>query len=69
MLNCSTQSDPLAAMPAAPAQQTAELAASNTIVSELNAEAQLKLAVIQSLMAPCDRATYGQKLSRVVSYT
>ncbi|XHX78383.1 MAG: Mu transposase C-terminal domain-containing protein [Stenomitos frigidus ULC029] len=62
MLNCSTQSDPLTEIIAAPSQQTVEPAASNIIVSELNAEAQLKLAVIQSLLEPCDRATYGQKL-------
>ena len=32
------------------------------IVNELDSEAQLKLEVIQSLIEPCDRATYGQKL-------
>jgi putative transposase len=32
------------------------------IINELSAEAQLKLEVIQSLIEPCDRATYGQKL-------
>lgn len=32
------------------------------IVSELNSDAQKKLEVLQSLMEPCDRATYGQKL-------
>nr|WP_290225440.1 Mu transposase C-terminal domain-containing protein [Trichocoleus desertorum] len=32
------------------------------IINELSAEAQLKLEVIQSLIEPCDRATYGHKL-------
>lgn len=35
---------------------------SNMVVTELDAEAQQKLEVIQSLIEPCDRATYGQKL-------
>jgi putative transposase len=34
----------------------------NMIVTELSQEAQLKLEVIQSLLEPCDRTTYGQKL-------
>ncbi|WP_242054691.1 helix-turn-helix domain-containing protein [Nostoc sp. FACHB-190] len=34
----------------------------NVIVTELSEEAQLKLEVIQSLLEPCDRTTYGQKL-------
>lgn len=34
----------------------------NIIISELSEEAQLKLEVIQSLLEPCDRATYGEKL-------
>jgi hypothetical protein len=33
-----------------------------TIVSELSLEGQLKLEVIQSLLEPCDRVTYGQRL-------
>ena len=33
-----------------------------TIVTELNPEGQLKLEVIQSLLEPCDRVTYGQRL-------
>jgi putative transposase len=37
-------------------------AESHVIIKELGAEAQLKLEVIQSLIEPCDRATYGQKL-------
>lgn len=36
---------------------------SNIIASEeLSEEAQLKLEIIQSLLEPCDRATYGKKL-------
>jgi putative transposase len=62
MLNGSTQSDLLADIIAAPSQRTVEPAGTNIIVSELNAEGQLKLAVIQSLLEPCDRAAYGQKL-------
>jgi putative transposase len=32
------------------------------IVSELSGEARVKLEVIQSLIEPCDRATYGEQL-------
>jgi len=35
---------------------------SNAIATELSDEAQLKLEVIQTLLEPCDRITYGQKL-------
>ncbi|EAZ90284.1 Mu transposase C-terminal domain-containing protein [Crocosphaera chwakensis] len=34
----------------------------NVIPSELSDEAQLKLEVIQTLLKPCDRKTYGQRL-------
>jgi putative transposase len=34
----------------------------NLILTQLSEEAQLKLEVIQSLLEPCDRNTYGQKL-------
>ena len=34
----------------------------NEVVSELDKEAQLKLEVIQALIEPCDRATYGKRL-------
>jgi putative transposase len=34
----------------------------NEVVAELNEEGQLKLEVIQTLLEPCDRITYGQKL-------
>lgn len=33
-----------------------------TIVTDLNPEAQLRLEVIQSLLEPCDRIIYGQRL-------
>lgn len=36
--------------------------ASHTIVEDLDEEAQRKLEVIQSLLEPCDRTTYGEKL-------
>lgn len=39
-----------------------EAAQGNAIVEELDEAAQQKLAVIQSLLEPCDRATYGEKL-------
>jgi putative transposase len=42
--------------------QQLNLAELNSIVHELDAEAQQKLEVIQSLIEPCDRTTYGQKL-------
>ena len=34
----------------------------NVIASEVSGEAQLKLEIIQSLLEPCDRSTYGQRL-------
>ena len=34
----------------------------NEIVTELDEEAQKKMEVIQTLLEPCDRATYGQRL-------
>ncbi len=34
----------------------------NTIVTELSAEAKLRMEVLQSLLEPCDRKTYGIKL-------
>jgi putative transposase len=37
-------------------------APAKVIVTELSVEAQLKQEVIQSLLEPCDRSTYGQKL-------
>lgn len=36
-----------------------------TIVEQLDEEAQRKLEVLQSLIEPCDRATYGEKLREV----
>ena len=33
-----------------------------TIVTDLNPAAQIRLEVIQSLLEPCDRITYGQRL-------
>ena len=35
---------------------------SNEVICELDEEAQLKLKVIQTLLEPCDRATYGKRL-------
>lgn len=35
---------------------------SRPIISELSGEASVKLEVIQSLIEPCDRTTYGQRL-------
>jgi putative transposase len=34
----------------------------NEVVTELDEEARLKLEVIQTLLEPCDRATYGKRL-------
>ena len=34
----------------------------NEIVTELDEEAQQKMEVIQTLLEPCDRVTYGQRL-------
>ncbi|AFY83299.1 Mu transposase/integrase [Oscillatoria acuminata PCC 6304] len=34
----------------------------NIIIRELSEEAQLRMEVIESLLEPCDRATYGEKL-------
>jgi len=36
----------------------------NVIVTQLSEEAKLKMEVIQSLMEPCDRATYAEKLQQ-----
>jgi len=41
---------------------TSDLSENNIIVSELPEAAKAKLEVIQSLLEPCDRSTYGQKL-------
>jgi putative transposase len=39
-----------------------ELAQTEPIVSELSAEALVRQEVIQTLLEPCDRVTYGEKL-------
>ncbi|MDJ0846271.1 MAG: hypothetical protein QNJ08_18795 [Crocosphaera sp.] len=39
-----------------------ELDHTQIIASELPEEAQKKLEVIQSLLEPCDRTTYGERL-------
>ena len=46
------------------ASQSSEsnLPESNVIISDLDEAAQRKLEVIQKLIEPCDRVTYGQKL-------
>ncbi|BAQ60391.1 Tn552 transposase [Geminocystis sp. NIES-3708] len=44
------------------ARSRLEDSSNNTIVSELPVEAQQKLKIIQSLLEPCDRATYGDRL-------
>lgn len=36
----------------------------NEIVAELDEEGKVKLEVIQTLLEPCDRATYGQRLEQ-----
>jgi len=46
-------------------EQSLEVSApeqSGVIVDDLPPEAQLKLAVIQSLLEPCDRREYGLRL-------
>ena len=35
----------------------------NEVVTELDEEAQLKMEVIQTLLEPCARATYGKRLT------
>lgn len=35
----------------------------NVIVSEISGEAELKMDIIQRLLEPCDRGTYGQRLT------
>ncbi|AFY45248.1 Mu transposase C-terminal domain-containing protein [Nostoc sp. PCC 7107] len=42
--------------------QDDELEETNVIFTELSAEAKLKMDVIQGLLEPCDRKTYGEKL-------
>ncbi|WP_313959067.1 helix-turn-helix domain-containing protein [Umezakia ovalisporum] len=39
----------------------------NVIVTELPEETQWKLEVIQSLLKPCDRTSYGQKLKEAAA--
>ena len=34
----------------------------NEVVVEFDEEAQLKIEIIQTLLEPCDRKTYGKKL-------
>jgi putative transposase len=41
-----------------------EDAETNTIITQLSAEAKLKMEVLQSLLEPCDRKTYGIKLKQ-----
>lgn len=65
MLDSSTQSTPLPTdSTAALLQKTepTEPAESGTIISEIPAEAQRMLEVIQTLIEPCDRTSYGEKL-------
>ncbi len=38
----------------------------NEVVTNLDREAQLKLEVIQTLLEPCDRTTYGKRLKEAV---
>ena len=40
------------------------LEATNTIITDLSDEAKLKMEVLQSLIEPCDRKTYGVKLRK-----
>ena len=42
--------------------QAPALIEAQVIVNQLDNEAQRKLEIIQSLIEPCDRTTYGQKL-------
>ena len=50
-------------MDASSSDLSSVLKESNTIITELvSAEASLKLQVIQKLIEPCDKATYGQHL-------
>ena len=44
------------------AQRDPDQSGGITIVEQLDEEAQRKLEVIQSLLEPCDRVTYGEKL-------
>ncbi len=43
-------------------EESATTLEKNVIATQLSEEAQVKLEVIQSLLEPCDRTTYGQKL-------
>lgn len=42
--------------------QSASMSSTNKIVAELDQEGQLRLEVIQALLEPCDRITYGKRL-------
>lgn len=43
-------------------QESEDTKATNEIVTELSEAAKFKMEIIQSLLEPCDRTTYGQKL-------
>jgi putative transposase len=51
-----------ATLPSNAAEESQYPPETNLIVTELDEEAQFKVEVIQTLLEPCDRATYGQKL-------
>ena len=42
--------------------KSASMSSTNEIVAELDKEGQLRLEVIQALLEPCDRVTYGKRL-------
>ncbi|MEH1970472.1 Mu transposase C-terminal domain-containing protein [Nostoc sp.] len=44
--------------------ESADAKENNVIVTELSAEAKLRVEVLQSLIGPCDRKTYGIKLKQ-----
>ena len=59
----SSEIEPSAFTSASP--ETHSSSETNVIVSELNEAAQLKVQVIHTLLEPCDRVAYGQKLRDV----
>ncbi|WP_287456682.1 Mu transposase C-terminal domain-containing protein [Leptolyngbya sp. UWPOB_LEPTO1] len=62
MLYSSAPEDPVPSNYSEIPVQETEQSETRIIVSTLTPEAQRKLEVFQSLIEPCDRATYGQKL-------
>lgn len=61
-MQATSQPDDQLSLLQSPPSEAVEKLEQNVIVSELDEQTQLKLDVIQRLLEPCDRPTYGDKL-------